>query len=330
MVFRNQTSRQLELFVALTLGFILRNLQHVSSMPEPVPFPTAPPLVVTRSSPPVLQPFQVPLPPFSEPNGCWGGDTKVKVEVQTDRFGNDTSFEIVDYYTGKKLLRQRGYTMQSFEYLSREICLPDGLYNFTISDEYGDGICCRYGKGFFRISFDDEVVLAGGSFNSNVSEVLNIGFQPKEGSVSQREFQYLESHNSRRKEWHERYNVSYVPMKYSPALAKTAKAWAEELLNACGVAGIEHEDFNPFGENLAKNVGNRSTFGQLYPVDNIVRRWVEFEVGLPYPSNGHLTQVLWRASTYLGCGEASKEYRGVCVVFKFVDTEGEFDNVRFA
>ena len=67
---------------------------------------------------------------------------------------------------------------------------------------------------------------------------------------------------------------------------------------------------NSFGENLAKNVGNKSTFGQLYPVDNIVRRWVEFEVGLPYPSNGHLTQVLWRASTYLGCGEAAKEYRG--------------------
>lgn len=28
--------------------------------------------------------------------------------------------------------------MQSFEYVSREICLPDGLYNFTIWDEYGE------------------------------------------------------------------------------------------------------------------------------------------------------------------------------------------------
>jgi hypothetical protein len=38
-------------------------------------------------------------------------------------------------------------------------------------------------------------------------------------------------------------------MKYSPELAKSAKAWANELLNACGVVGIEHEDYNPFGEN---------------------------------------------------------------------------------
>ena len=80
-------------------------------------------------------------------------------------------------------------------------------------------------------------------------------------------------------------------MQYSPALAKTAQAWADELLYACGVVGIEHEDFNPYGENLAKNVG-RNGWGQLYPADNIVGRWVDFEIGLPYPSNGHLTQAL--------------------------------------
>ena len=201
------------------------------------------------------------------------------------------------------------------EYKVREICLGDGLYNFTIRDEYGDGMCCRYGDGFFRVSFNDRIVLAGGSFNANVTEVLNIGFKPKIGVISEREQQYLLSHNIRRRQWYERYNLTDVPMKYSPELAKGAKAWAEELLYACGIKGIEHEDFNPFGENLAKNVGNASTFGQLYPVDNIVSRWVEFEVGLPYPSNGHLTQALWRASMYLGCGEAEKPYRnGFCRV----------------
>jgi hypothetical protein len=35
-------------------------------------------------------------------------------------------------------------------------------------------------------------------------------------------------------------------------------------LYACEIKGIEHEDFNPFGENL---------------VDNIVSRWVDFEEG---------------------------------------------------
>jgi len=220
---------------------------------------------------------------------CSSAETKVKVEVKADRFSNDTSWELIDYYTGEKLLKQRGFTLEPNEYRSKEICLSDGLYNFTIWDEYGDGICCRYGQGFFKISFDDEVVLQGGSFNANVTEVLNLGYRPEQGMLSTREKRYLNAHNKRRKEWYEKYNLTDAPMKYSPEIAKGAKAWAEELLNACGIVGIEHEDYNPFGENLAKNVGKRSTFGQLYPVESIVGRWVEFEIGLPYPSNGHLT-----------------------------------------
>ena len=65
------------------------------------------------------------------------------------------------------------------------------------------------------------------------------------------------------------------------------------------------------GENLAENYGfivenGKPSWGQLYPPDNIVGRWVEFEINRPYPGNAHLTQALWRASKYLGCGEASK------------------------
>ena len=41
---------------------------------------------------------------YNDSTGCYGTDTKVKVEVMTDRFGNDTSWEITYYYTVKKLL----------------------------------------------------------------------------------------------------------------------------------------------------------------------------------------------------------------------------------
>ncbi|KAL7510660.1 hypothetical protein ACHAXN_008675 [Cyclotella atomus] len=297
----NKSMRQKRSFklLAVAYGLQMTNLQYVASqdvaIAAPAPSPTSP----------ALQTFE-----FDTATGCSSDETKVTVEVKADRFSNDTSWQLVDYYTGKKFMSQRGYTLQPNEYRSKDICLTDGLYNFTIWDEYGDGICCRYGEGFFKVSFDDDVVLAGGSFNANVSEVLNIGYKPKNNMVSTREKKYLTAHNRRRKKWYAKYNLTDAPMKYSPELAKTAKAWANELLNACGVVGIEHEDYNPFGENLAKNLGNRSTFGQLYPVENIVGRWVEFEVGLPYPSNGHLTQALWRASRYLGCGEAAKPYRG--------------------
>lgn len=159
---------------------------------------------------------------------------------------------------------------------------------------------------------DGREVLNGGSFNSNVTVTLPVGWEPN-GYMTQREYEYLEAHNYRRKEWHERYNLTYVPLIYSPGLAKTSQAWADELLHSCGIVGIEHEDHNPFGENLAKNTGNPESWGQLYPAENIVRRWVDFEIGLPYPSNGHLTQALWRASKYLGCGESVKKFgAGFC------------------
>lgn len=282
--------------------------QKPTNAPVPLPssFPTSSP-----SLRPTKPPTSKPTPSYdvlNPSNGCYGGDIKVKVEVRADEFSNDTSWEIIDHDTGVLYLRQKGNSFEQYEYKYKERCIPPGLYNFTIWDVYGDGICCRYGNGYFKISANGKHILSGGSFNDNVTEVLNIGFEP-DGYMSQREVDYLVAHNTRRKDWHERYNLTYVPMQYSPALAKTAQAWADELLHACGVVGIEHEDFNPYGENLAKNVG-RNGWGQLYPADNIVGRWVDFEIGLPYPSNGHLTQALWRASTYLGCGESAKEYRG--------------------
>jgi hypothetical protein len=61
----------------------------------------------------------------------------------------------------------------------------------------GDGICCRYGEGYFRVSLDGDPVLFGGSFNENVTEILNVGYDPT-GVMTQREKDSLESHSRNR------------------------------------------------------------------------------------------------------------------------------------
>ena len=76
--------------------------------------------------------------PAQRVTSCLDDETKIKVEIKADRFSNDTSWELVDYYSGKTFLRQRGYTMEPNEYMKKEVCLSDGLYNFTIWDEYGE------------------------------------------------------------------------------------------------------------------------------------------------------------------------------------------------
>jgi chitodextrinase len=49
--------------------------------------------------------------------------------------------------------------------------LADDCYDFTISDTYGDGICCSYGNGSYKIEAGGSVLASGGSFTS--SEVTN-------------------------------------------------------------------------------------------------------------------------------------------------------------
>jgi len=287
---------------------------------SPVRGPSVSPSLAPTKPPtpqPTLQPTPKPTPPsnfFNPLTGCFGGDINIKVEARADEYSNDTSWELTDQ-TGKRLMHQpEGSFKEELEYKSSEMCVPPGNHTFEIRDKYGDGMCCRYGEGFFKVHLNDREVLNGGSYNENITTRLNVGYEP-DGYMTERESLYLEAHNVRRKEWHERYDLSYVPLVYSPALAKKSKAWAEELLHACGIVGIEHEDHNPYGENLAKNTGNPESWGQLYPPTKIVGRWVDHEIGLPYPSNGHLTQALWRASKYLGCGESVKKFRnGVCRV----------------
>ncbi len=57
-----------------------------------------------------------------------------------------------------------GYNPNSLN--TEEIVLPaDGCYSFTVVDSYGDGICCNYGDGFYRLSDASGTVLAqGGEF----------------------------------------------------------------------------------------------------------------------------------------------------------------------
>jgi len=73
--------------------------------------------------------------------------------------------------------------------------------------------------------------------------------------------------------------------------------WAQHL----AAAGAFYHDpkAGTYGENLAKNGGQDQP-----ATENVLSRWVEDEAALNYPANGHLTQVLWRATKYVGCADA--------------------------
>jgi len=66
---------------------------------------------------------------------------------------------------------------------------------------------------------------------------------------------------------------------------------------------------NEYGENLAYNAGTGSWSKKPSP-DSVMTRFVENEEFLPPPQNYHFTQVLWKATEYVGCAEASKDFGG--------------------
>jgi hypothetical protein len=146
---------------------------------------------------------------------------------------------------------------------------------------------------------------------------------------------WLQAHNTRRKEWHTRYGKSYVPLQWSNALKAQSKAHAQEMLSTCGavpnsgeisqkqhVYSQIHLFFNfcdsstleslgnsTYGENIALNVG-KGSWGEKREPEQILIRWVDYEKDYGWPNNAHLTQVLWRATKYVGCNVASKSFNG--------------------
>jgi len=42
---------------------------------------------------------------------------------------------------------------------SDTFCIPQGKYIFTMTDSYGDGMCCGHGNGYFKVFYSDIQIL---------------------------------------------------------------------------------------------------------------------------------------------------------------------------
>ena len=238
---------------------------------------------------------------------CGENKQQIRVEIFTDDYGEENSWELRDLSSNRVVVEVPLGKYGPGTRDKVEVCVRDGTYRFTMTDGIGDGICCKNGKGFYKLYLDGEILVNELNFNNGKarSNDVIVGYS-KQLVMTHREQEYLAAHNWRRKKWHEdKLGVDYVPLRWSMGLAEHAKNRADELLKDCDIDGIEHEPGIDQGENLAKNTGSGS-WGQLYPVENIVRRWVEREEGWSFPDNAHLTQALWRSSHYVGCAEAGK------------------------
>lgn len=116
--------------------------------------------------------------------GDSGGDTnctdnELTLEIVLDNYGSETSWEFRSE-TGALVKSGGTYSNgQAGQTVRESICVPDGCYTFVIKDAYGDGICCGYGNGSYKVTNASGNLLAsGGSFTDLESTDFCVGSSP--------------------------------------------------------------------------------------------------------------------------------------------------------
>ncbi|MBK8503407.1 MAG: hypothetical protein IPL46_15025 [Saprospiraceae bacterium] len=78
------------------------------------------------------------------------GSSQLRLVIKPDDYGADISWKIKDAQ-GKVVASGGGYPDFNKSIITESICLTQGCYKLIMSDSYGDGICCDYGKGWYEL-----------------------------------------------------------------------------------------------------------------------------------------------------------------------------------
>lgn len=112
----------------------------------------------------------------------------VDVAITLDDYGTEITWSVADdggnvLFTGGPYADDANGTVES-----ASVCLTGGCFIFTISDSYGDGICCQYGDGDYAVSANGTVLIDGnGTFTDEVATNFCVGSDAVPNSTTQNE-----------------------------------------------------------------------------------------------------------------------------------------------
>jgi len=125
--------------------------------------------VVTDSLPPSMAPSSL------EDSGECGHEHHMDLLLKTDGYGGETSWMLrkdVGSNNFDEVVHSGSDYASHTEYIIHK-CLSEGRYEFTISDAYGDGICCDYGVGSYGLYLDGDMLHEGGNFAASEATVFD-------------------------------------------------------------------------------------------------------------------------------------------------------------
>jgi len=107
------------------------------------------------------------------PPGC--DDNEIVIIINFDNYPEETAWSLTNSSGdivgsgGTYATQADGSTLVLTE------CVPNGCYDFTLTDTYGDGICCSYGSGSYSVTSGGTVLASGGSFGSFETTNICVG-----------------------------------------------------------------------------------------------------------------------------------------------------------
>lgn len=106
---------------------------------------------------------------------CACTDNSVTLSITFDNYPEETSWTLKNS-SGTTIASGGTYGNQpDGSTLVEYFCLPNGCYDFTISDVYGDGICCAYGNGSYMVTGPSGTLASGGSFGYSETTTICVG-----------------------------------------------------------------------------------------------------------------------------------------------------------
>lgn len=103
------------------------------------------------------------------------------LELTTDDWATETGWTLKNA-DGETIQSVGAGTYSDFTTYSYDWDLAPACYEFTITDTYGDGICCGWGNGSYDLFFNGETIVSGGG-NFGSSETSYFGDEGKEFSA---------------------------------------------------------------------------------------------------------------------------------------------------
>lgn len=248
--------------------------------------------------------------------GCRAACTQVRVTVLTDNYPGDTSWKLTR--KGKtKMSDSLENGEKNQEHVQIKCLRRSGEYQFTISDKVGNGVCCQEGDGFYKVETKSgrrwHVLLSGGKFRHEESSRVWIGKNYGRNIVKKMtwwEKSLLDAHNWRREQYHGGWDTDYVPLKWSPELAKRSQAYAHVSADECkdGIPA-QHGEQQEYGENVLGTKGSsNSAYSKFKSANGYLKQFVERESNWEWPRNGHESMAMWRATQYVGCANATTHW----------------------